>query len=621
MGIIDRIFQKSIDKRITEIEARMMNVSDQKVAEKANELFENYMDGLEKSQKDTSEIEPKSFLYDPFSVMEALGYKERVMSVSYDTLRLMSERSAVVAAVINTRIQQVASFARKPETKYDMGYEVRLRDTDAEPTDKDKAQIKELEKFIDSTAFPQVADEESRDNFESFLAKYVRDSLVYDQGCFEVVKGRGSYPVAFYAIDSSTIRRATTPRLLHQVRLQYYGKNNQIGNWASTSPTENKTVQPTANFSSPYSTVMNQLKRDFGMKQSKDEDIEQIKYVQVLQGRVVNTYTEEEMAFGVRNPRTYLLNNGYGVAELEILISTVTAHLWAEEYNKRFFSQGSAPKGIIHFEGGNISQEQITAFRRQWHAQVAGVWNAWKTPIMSSPGKMQYQNLQMNNRQMEFSNWLDYLLKLICGVYLMDPSEINFDLRGTSGQTNAPMFMSSNESKQKLSKDRGLKPLLRFIENEINKNVIWKIDPRFEMRFAGLDAKTEKEIQELREKEIKTFKTIDEVRAEYDMDPIGDEKGGDLIMDPSYIGWRNQKSMADQQSQMMGQQEMGGGLEGGGDFGNFEESPEEAKGLDFGNEEDFGREKDFGEKSKAKTKEPDFSSGKKEKMPDFGTEG
>ena len=123
-----------------------------------------------------------------------------------------------------------------------------------------------------------------------------------------------------------------------------------------------------------------------------------------------------------------------------------------------------------------------------------------------------------------------------------------------------------------MSRDRGLSPLLRFLEAEINKNIIWQIEPRYEFVWIGLDAKSEKEIQELRIKELESFKQVDEIRKEYDMEPIGLELGGDLIMNSSYIQWRTQK---DQAAQMAQQQQMGGP-----DFG--QEEPGEGGGYGEG---------------------------------------
>jgi hypothetical protein len=375
-------------------------------------------------------------------------------------------------------------------------------------------------------------------------------------------------PVAFYAIDGSTIRFATTPSILK--RMAGYSEAQVSEMWKRQMVDLNQST----------------------FNREKSADPEKIKYVQVISGRVMNTYTEREIGFGIRNPRTYLQQNKYGVGELEIMVSVVTAHLWAEEYNKRFFSTGSAPKGIIHFDvsGAVLPQEQLNAFRRQWHAQVAGVWNAWKTPIIATPGKLQYTNLQMGNKQMEFNTWINYLVKLLCAIYLIDPAEINFDLEKGSGM-QAPMFYSVSEAKLKMSKDRGLQPLLRFLEAEINKNIIWLINPTYEFRFVGMDSRTEKDMQGLRLNELQNWKTIDEVRAEDDLDPLGDEKGGDLIMNPSYITYRTQQAMQQQQASMMGGGP-GGGPPGGGPGGGGYPGPEEEeeKGPDFGNEGSGGEE-------------------------------
>ena len=558
-GLIDKAVSNRMEfeKRILEAESRMLEVSEHRAHEKAEELFDRYRGEISKAianeakpkDKEVKDIEPKTYMYDPFQLMESLGYKERIMSMSYDTLRLMSERNPIVAAIINTRIHQVTSFSRPPKDDFDVGYEIKLRDDEAEPIPSDLKKIKELEDLMESTGLPGLIEEEERDNFDHFLSKEVRDSLTYDQACFEVVPGRSGKPVAFYAIDASTIRYATTPRLLQ--RISGYGAEQLNEIWKRE---------------------MVGIQTGLGDK-TRQPKPEEVRYVQIISGKVMNTYSEKEMGFGIRNPRTSIHYNCYGVGELEILVSVITSHLWAEEYNKRFFSTGSAPKGFIHFEsaaGIGIPQDQLQAFRRQWHAQVTGVWNAWRTPIISSPAKLQYTNLQMSNRQMEFTNWIEYLIKLMCAVYLIDPAEINFDLKGAAGQ-NAPMFESPSEQKLKMSRDRGLKPLLRFLESELNKNLIFQIDPRFEFEFVGLDSKSEKEIQELRIKSLEKYKVVDEIRAEDDLEPIGEEKGGDLIMDSSYINYRTQKL---QMEAMSGGGAPPPGGEAGFDFGT-EEAGEE----------------------------------------------
>jgi len=163
--------------------------------------------------------------------------------------------------------------------------------------------------------------------------------------------------------------------------------------------------------------------------------------------------------------------------------------------------------------------------------------------------------MQMSNTEMGYQMWIEYLVKIACAIYQMDPTEINFDLRGSSGAGQQPTFVSNNEAQQKMSKDKGLRPLLRFFEDMFNRHIVHRIDAEFELAFVGLDAKSEAEAIELRQKQGMTHLTINEVRALEDLDPI---PSGDVIMNPTYTAYLLQ------QQAMQTQGGAGGGAPGGG---------------------------------------------------------
>ena len=149
--------------------------------------------------------------------------------------------------------------------------------------------------------------------------------------------------------------------------------------------------------------------------------------------------------------------------------------------------------------------------------------------------------------------WMEYLVKITSALFRIDPAEINFDLRGGVGQQ--PVFMSTNEAQQKASKDRGLQPLFRFVEDTLNRHIIWQIDPRFEIAFLGLDAKTEEQAQALRTQQVTNTLTLNEARAMDDLPPV---QYGDVVLNPTYIGYKMQKlqmaQAAEQQAQQAQQQ-------------------------------------------------------------------
>ncbi len=623
--------------------------------------------------------EPKSWVIDPLALIEVATFKEKPTSMSFELLKRMATRDSIICAIINTRINQVSRFAYPVYTRDDkVGFRIRYREVLREMTPAERKEAQRIERFLETCGDPKFVDP-LRDDFSSFLKKIVRDRLTYDAIAVELVTNMRGDLIAFYPVDASTIRIA----LKH---------------------TDNE-----------------------GHLSGSD-----LYYVQYIQGKEVTSFTPEELGYGVFYPRSDIKSFGYGFSELEQLITIVTAHLWAEEYNRRFFclagetlvttdrgkipirdlvgeeflvwngfdyrratayytrvkpvvetvlscgarirtspdhrfltirngesewvkqkdlrpgdvvlvdaeletdeedlipgalfeyvnavvrlhpdhkgvslpfplpratcievfkelrlpipwylqyrlstvvrkdevprgeedmydvevfdhdhiflangiavhnSQGSLPKGILNFKGANLSKEKLAAFRRQWQAQVAGIVGAWKMPIVSTPGDIQFIPLHLNNKDMEFSHWLDYLVNIICAIFAVDPAEINFPSRGgASSSRESALFDNSYESKLRQSRDKGLYPLLDFIAHFINKHIVWKINPDFEFVFDGLDRKLGLERLHIQEKEVTLFKTINEIRREEDLEPI---PGGDIILNPTYVSFVLQKEEKD----------------------------------------------------------------------------
>jgi len=477
-----------------------------------------------------SHNQPKAWFTDPFALLDSvgMGYRNPPTYLTYETQRQVSERNDIVAAIIITRCNQAAAFARPQVNKYSVGFTVtpRLGDKKRRLTDGERDRVSEIQGIIMDTGRDHNL---GRDSFDHYIRKTVRDSLTYDQIATEKVSTMSGSIHSFYAVPADTIRIA--------------------------QPKITKGTPP----------ALADAKRE-------------IKYLQLINAQIKNEYTLNEMMFGVRNPRTHVKVYGYGFSEIEQLIATVTSHLYAEEWNRRQFTQGSTVKGILNLKGP-MPLQAFENFKRQWQAQVSGISNAWKTPVTNQEG-IDWIPLQMNNVEMGYQMWMEYLVKIISAIYQIDPAEINFDLRGSSQQQ--PMFMSTNEAQQKVSKDRGLAPLLRFLEDSLNKHIVWKIDPRFELAFAGLDAKTEDQAMQLRIQQVQNFQTLNEVRALEDLPPL---KDGNVPLNATYTAYLMQKSQMDQQQQMMQQQggAAGSAQQPGAGPGGEEDPNQEPYASRFGN--------------------------------------
>jgi hypothetical protein len=489
-------------------------------------------------KQDPKEQLPVSKFYDPLFVLDYLQFKTKNASwaLSYQMLRKISYRNGVIASVINTRANQVSLFATPYIMPNDrIGYVIMPKSKkyhyllkQANPnynvpnmTQEEVQNIIEISEFIDNCGTMQTRlKDPQRDEFGTFLRKVVRDSLTFDQLCFEIVKdpitGR---PSSFYAVDSGTIR---------------------------------------------LSDPKTRIERG-------------IYYVQFIDGNLYTAYSYDEMAFATRNPSSDIKANGYGVSEIEMALNYIASQIYGEEYNKRFFTQGSTPKGILNIKGSNIATEELDAFRRAWRAQLVGITNAWKTPVLSSEQGIEWINLGQSNREMEFGRWLEYLVNVICGVYQIDPVEINFPNKGGVSGAGRTLNDSSTIERIKFSKDKGLVPLLRFLEKTINKYIVSPLsNGQYEFAFYGYTDLIEEQKIKLERQESEYRKTVNEIRATYGERPL---PHGDIILNAVYA----QAKATAEAAQMQGEQQP---PEEGAEEGFEEEGMDEEEDL----EEPYGGE-------------------------------
>lgn len=440
----------------------------------------------------------KSMILDPMELNNdsGFGYRERKFSINFDTLEMMS-RVPIINSIIRTRTNQVAVFAEPQKNKYSLGFEIRKKkqwgqEKPENLTRKDHIRIEAMTEYIINCGSHNVFD---HDDFDQFTRKFITDSLKFDQGVFEVVDDNRSIPYQFIAMDS---------------KLYYL---------------------------SDFYDVKNVSEKEF---REKERNGYLPKYVQVIRNNIEAEFYPWELCFAVRNPQTDIRTAGYGISELEILINTITSILYSDQYNRKFFSQGSAPKGILKISS-DINESQLQQFKQNWLSMVAGVNNAWKTPVLEAD-KAEWIDLQKNNRDMEWSKYVEFLIKIGCSVYQIDPSEIGFKLDG--GSDSAPMFENNNSARLKHSKDKGLYPLVKFWQRRINKYVVQRLAPDLELVGVGLDSMTQQDEIDLLVKKVGSYMTVNEIRQEVGLDEV---EGGDIIANAVFM---QNKQLASQEAMM-----------------------------------------------------------------------
>lgn len=371
--------------------------------------------------------------------VEILGdWYERPTNFSFDMMRYMVDKTPVLSAVVMTRIRQIKRFCRVNEKGEGPGFQIRLKDQGV--TSKlgkaERDSISALNSFMTNCGWehnPRQRARLKRDNFSNFMSKIVRDSLVMDSSPIETEykKNRSLGMDGFYAIDGATIRLCD--------------QNGYRGD-------------------------------------------DEIYALQVVQGNLRTAYTYDDLIYVPRNPRTDVLQGGYGMSETELLVNTVTGFLNAMTYNQKYFDSNAIPKGLLHL-AGDYSTEDLVSFKRYWNNMVKGINNAWTLPVMVSKNqesKASFENFGVDVNEIMFAKWMTFLTAIICAIYGIAPDEINFE-SFTAGTSS----LSGSDTEEKLinSKDKGLRPLLSHFEDVITDFIISDFSDKYEFHWTGLDEK------------------------------------------------------------------------------------------------------------------------------------
>jgi Phage portal protein len=539
-----------------------MSEENKSIFSKLGEAVEVALDGYLAKAKSSIKQGNEEAAWDRRSIIELdyateqqSGWVEKRGMVGPEVLKSMSRKDSVILSIRKTRLAQISLFTKPQRDKYSPGWiidpkepvdiseedkaklsELEINDTDpeaekqlrieieqkrAKALKQQKKEIEEIQRFIKHCGMPEdmANSRKKRMDFPKFVNLIVDDRLVYNYAAIETIPTKvtqnDEIPKLshFYPVSAGTIRFITKAS---QERFKEFAKQQMLKE---------------------------------GKKYEGDE--KPYEYVQVIRGRVQAAYTEDQLIYEPASPSVDPEDLGYAPGELEQLINIVTAHLYAEAHNRNFFTQGIGTKGILHIKGDNINRAQLEAFKRQWFNQVVNSRNAFRPPIIGIADDVKWVELAQSNKDMEFDNWMHYLIRICCAVYQIDPAEINFDISKVNTST---LNETSNEARIKNSRDKGLKPLLDYIENIINNDILRRWNPKladkYEFRFVGLDAETrEQEYKRLKE-ETQIWKTVNEARVEQGKAPI---EHGDIILAATYTQYLGQVQQQEAMDQQAGQ--------------------------------------------------------------------
>lgn len=191
--------------------------------------------------------------------------------------------------------------------------------------------------------------------------------------------------------------------------------------------------------------------------------------------------------------------------------------------------------------------------------------NSHRVPVINGID-LEWIDLQKGNRDMEFNDWLKFLVIMSCSVYRIDPTELGFQFKD-----QAQIFgQDGQKARLQHSREKGLKPILVFLENVITKYIVSELDEDFEFSFTGIEVEDEEAQVKLdAEKLEKGMVAMQDIFQKYSGRPLDPEN--DIIINQVY----QTAKQAEQQQQMYGASVPGESEEAGvpNDEESFSENP------------------------------------------------
>jgi phage portal protein BeeE len=241
-------------------------------------------------------------------------------------------------------------------------------------------------------------------------------------------------------------------------------------------------------------------------------DAERTRYFYIPDGQVRAEFTNANMMYMVDNPRTV---SAIGISPIEVLKTVIDSELQNQHYNRRQVL-GAAPDGILDL-GENALEGDVQRTRGEWDQRVA---EGGAVQIVGGFKGLAWHGFRDSNRNMQFVEWEDLLLRCIASVYSLSPMDlgITFDVnRSTAG------------IQQENTEDRGLRPLLDLFQRYLTRNIVW--DEKFggrennlAFRFSALNLNETKQKADINKIALggAPWKTVNEARLMDGRTPIGE---------------------------------------------------------------------------------------------------
>jgi hypothetical protein len=263
-------------------------------------------------------------------------------------------------------------------------------------------------------------------------------------------------------------------------------------------------------------------------------------WIQVVEGVPRQAFTQDEMLVSCIFPSTDIEHNGYPVTPLDTIIQAVTTHISIETYNKLYFANGRATKGMLIIQSDEIDHATIEGIKQQFNASINSVGNSFRTPIfgVGSQDNVRWEQMNMIKKDGEFQFLYDSVARNILAAFGMSPDELPGYGHLSKGTNQQSLSEANNEYKLTAARDTGIRPLILKFQDFINEQLFPLIDPELAqictIQLSGLDADTRQDEALRLQQDMPIHMTMDQVLDGVDKQGLGKHLAGEVDFNERY---------------------------------------------------------------------------------------
>jgi hypothetical protein len=462
-----------------------------------------------------------AFYEDPVENSDYSGiFKTKRRLLPDKVIKLIRVQNHLVASILRARGNTMAMHGHKRKDRFDIGFEIEIKPEfeqyiKPEQMSKIRERIERLEKILLNCGSNEGLDPNEHMSLSDFLDQQARNGLSFGRFATEIIydelepqkegQERRREFHSFRPVDAGTIYNVI--------------RDNEAG------------AQSIRNSS------IKRLKELAGENVHIDLaalEADNYAYVQNIDGVPVQAFTPNELIVYNMFPSTDIEHAGYPVTPIDTCISSITTHLSIDAYNRLYFQNGRAAKGILVVKSEEIDQATIQKIRQDFMASINNVNNSFRAPVFGVGVEDEVNWLPMVSSagDGEFQFLYDQVARNILSTFNISPDELpgyGHLSRGTNQQT---LSESSNEFKLTAARDTGLRPLILKFQAFFNEKLLPIIDPELSqicyIQLSGLDAQSREQESLRLQQDMPVHMTYDEVLGNVDKNPIGERLAGSV---------------------------------------------------------------------------------------------